>query len=72
LNGAGRVVVGQMMGAMKLMYNVSLIGTVILNPLLYNEYIIIYFFKVGLETSEMKRDLHVLEDFPVSDKIHMP
>jgi hypothetical protein len=29
------------MGALKLMYNRNLIGIVIMNPLLYNEYIMI-------------------------------
>jgi hypothetical protein len=31
---------GEVVGVMKLMYNISLTGIVIMNPLLYNEYII--------------------------------
>jgi hypothetical protein len=41
----GKRVVGQMVGAMKVMYIISLIGIVIMNSLLYNEYIIIRLFK---------------------------
>jgi hypothetical protein len=35
VNGVGMGVVGQMIGTVKLMYNKSLIGIIIVNPLLY-------------------------------------
>jgi hypothetical protein len=49
-----------MMGAMQLMYNLSLIGIVTMNPTLYNEYIIITIYKKGKNNPNANNNLYLI------------